>query len=66
MIENDKKAIQVGPISALVVPGRKKKCHVSTLMSLTGERRTWKTFSFSAFYRKRRRRGSFILIRDDF
>jgi hypothetical protein len=60
MIENDKKAIQVGPISALVVPGRKKKCHVSTLMSLTGERRTWKTFSFSAFYRKKRR-SSFIL-----
>jgi hypothetical protein len=59
MIENDKKAIQVGPISALVVPGRKKKCHVSTLMSLTGERRTWKTFSFSAFYRKKKKKKKF-------
>ena len=25
MIENDKKAIQVGPISALVVPGKEEK-----------------------------------------
>ncbi|KAJ6857071.1 hypothetical protein NC651_038691 [Populus alba x Populus x berolinensis] len=66
MIENDEKAIQWDQFLPWWFRERKKKCHVSTLMSLTGERRPWKTFSFPAFYRRRRRRRSFILITDDF
>jgi hypothetical protein len=62
MIENDKKAIQVGPISALVVPGKEEKvpCFYFDVLDWR-ETDMENVFFFSVLQKRKKRRSSSIL-----